>query len=265
MAQDASAVSSQHVRQAFKTMEGRDQQVLGNVDFLAASMNTAGEYLAALNDSDKAAAYKEVMQKLGQFAHEVQAHKALMAQLAEDYQAGPDETDFRALLDQSLKASLEQRPYNPRTDPKLAEFIAALGGEAGSGDGEGNGDGEGGDDMDDDLQVVNEDGGRDWLNKKCPLSMVPAIDLRDPVKDSKGYVYERAVVMEYLRRHATIGGGAKHPVAGVREPLVATELVEATEVVREKRRRRLAETLGADVGNGPNGARGGNDGDFIDV
>ncbi len=44
----------------------------------------------------------------------------------------------------------------------------------------------------------------------CPhRSQVLSLD--EPVKDSRGYVYEKANVLEYLRGH---GAGARHPVAG---------------------------------------------------
>ena len=50
--------------------------------------------------------------------------------------------------------------------------------------------------IDDEIQVETRT--TNFKNAKCPLSLRDLVDLKDPVEDSHGFVYEREDLMRYM-------------------------------------------------------------------
>ncbi|GLC36055.1 hypothetical protein PLESTB_000532900 [Pleodorina starrii] len=246
MSQDAGnvPVSADQVRNAISGLVDREKNMLTNLDAVASSIMTAADYLAILKDSAQVGTYKELLLSLGKLSHEVRAHQGVLLNLGQTYQASLEDTDFQALLDRGLSDSLQRAPYRPEDDRRFKEFTEQVGGAGGSAD---QADGAGDDELGEDEDLREADTGHSLAKTKCPLSMKEVLDLERPVKDHLGYVYEHANIMEYLRGHPN---GRKHPCAGVNGLLRASDLKPAEDVLRAKRRRRLAEAMGADANDG---------------
>jgi len=88
--------------------------------------------------------------------------------------------------------------------------------------------------------------GHGAVNSKCPLTMKDVFDLEDPTADIKGYVYERAAIVEYVRRQAGHGAyaAAQCPAAGTNHAVRVAELRPAREVIRAKKRAEAARRVG---------------------
>ena len=88
--------------------------------------------------------------------------------------------------------------------------------------------------------------GHGAVNSKCPLTMKDVFDLEDPTADVKGYVYERAAIVEYVRRQAGHGAhaAAQCPAAGTNHAVRVAELRPAREVFRAKKRAEAARRVG---------------------
>ena len=88
--------------------------------------------------------------------------------------------------------------------------------------------------------------GHGAVNSKCPLTMKDVFDLEDPTADVKGYVYERAAIVEYVRRQAGHGAyaAAQCPAAGTNHAVRVAELRPAREVIRAKKRAEAARRVG---------------------
>ena len=89
--------------------------------------------------------------------------------------------------------------------------------------------------------------GHGAVNSKCPLTMKDVFDLEDPTADVKGYVYERAAIVEYVRRQAGRGAhaAAQCPAAGTNHAVRVAELRPAWEVFRAKKRAEAARRVAA--------------------
>ncbi|KAG2431366.1 hypothetical protein HYH02_013355 [Chlamydomonas schloesseri] len=288
--QAEAAVSARPVQNAVDNLVLREDGLLSSLTTVTSSISTAADYLTVLGDTEKVAAYKELMLSLGKLTHEIKTHQDVLKQLKTSYEPSAEPTDFRGLLESSLAASLSRQPYEPRSDQAMREFVtglgedpdsvlaAAAGGAGGSGGaaaGGGSGAAADEDDADEDVVEAGGAGGRrGWQNDKCPLSLKNVLDLEVPVQDPVGYVYDKAAVLEWLRRtrgRAGPGGAAQtqaHPVAGCSHFLHESQLLPARAVEREQRRRRLREAMGggaAGGGGGGGGAGAGGEEDVIDV
>ena len=76
--------------------------------------------------------------------------------------------------------------------------------------------------------------------------MKDVFDLEDPTADVKGYVYERAAIVEYVRRQAGHGAhaAAQCPAAGTNHAVRVAELRPARELIRAKKRAEAARRVG---------------------
>lgn len=237
---EAAQVSAQPVRDAIQSLADREQHLITNVGQARQSLLQVVDLVTVLGEDDKLQAYHEIMKSLGQLNHEIAAHKDVVTRFSQTYKPTLKTTAFGDVLDEKLQARLQQQPYNPRADEDLQAFQTAAGLQ------EEGGRGDEGDGQDEDIEVL-DDGGQRWASEKCPVSMKEVLSLTEPVKDSRGYVYEKSSVLEYLRGH---GNGARHPVAGVQGILTREELKPADEVLRAIRRNKLDVLFGNDKGRG---------------
>lgn len=87
-------------------------------------------------------------------------------------------------------------------------------------------------------------------NERCPISFKFLLDLQDPVQDKKGFVYERASILAYIRDKGR-NGAVDSPQAGTSHKVAAADLQPATKVIRGKKR--AAQMKKAAAGSGPAG------------
>lgn len=75
-------------------------------------------------------------------------------------------------------------------------------------------------------------------NKTCPISGRSIFDLKDPVKDKHGYVYEKEYIMQMFQRGTS---AIECPVAGTTHQIKKADLKTAKELLRERQRRKLTQ------------------------
>ncbi|PNW69917.1 hypothetical protein CHLRE_17g698200v5 [Chlamydomonas reinhardtii] len=255
----------------------RENGLITSLSTVTSSISTAADYLTVLGDTEKVAAYKELMLSLGKLTHEIKTHQDALRELGTSYQASAEPTDFRAVLDAALADRLKRQPYEPRSDAAMREFVTGLGEDpdavlAGGAAGGGGAGGQAAEDEDDDVVEQGAGGRRNWTNTTCPLSLKNVLDLDHPVRDPVGYVFDREAVTDWLRRTRRPGLAPAqmqaHPVAGCSHFLREEQLVPAAEVVREQRRRRLQQLMGGGAGGAGGagaGVAGEGEDDIIDV
>ena len=89
------------------------------------------------------------------------------------------------------------------------------------------------------------------VNKRCPLTGKSIMELDDPVRDKRGYVYEKAPLLEYIKRKGQYNNGrAACPVAGAEHMLEKKDITSAHMLIaaikRSERANRNAEAGAAD-------------------
>lgn len=80
---------------------------------------------------------------------------------------------------------------------------------------------------DDEMQVA----GGEFKNIKCVLSQKGIFELADPVEDANKWIWERAVIEEYIQQR---GGRCQNPAAAAGVIITLAELKPARKVMREK-------------------------------
>lgn len=125
-----------------------------------------------------------------------------------------DSFDFEAYLDRKTKYYMASRPKELEF---VIEFDKAVE-KARGGEGE---------------DMVMEDDGADGLrNEKCPMTMRRIEDLDDPVEDNRGFVYERAAIVQYIGRAKS----KECPVAGTQHTVTVAELKPSRMAKKMKQR-----------------------------
>ena len=69
-------------------------------------------------------------------------------------------------------------------------------------------------------------------NRHCPITGTPILELREPVKDSKGYIYEKEAIAAILRSGRDTYRQKKCPVAGAQHMIRWEDLRSAEAQVR---------------------------------
>jgi len=149
-----------------------------------------------LEDPDKVARFRELFKELLSMEHEVNMHTQALQTMKGTYQPANESSDFKGLLDKKIKALLQSHRFEPEAANELKDFDAGTGGGVAA---------------DDD---VVEDGAGDLPYDRCPLTGKSVFDLEDPVADQKGVIYEKAVVVDYIKKKLRAGHDAVCPVAG---------------------------------------------------
>eukprot|EP00955_Chlamydomonas_euryale_P032766 344517-Chlamydomonas_euryale.AAC.9 len=204
------------------------------------------------------ARFRELFKELLSMEHEVNMHTQALQTMKGTYQPANESSDFKGLLDKKIKALLQSHRFEPEAANELKDFDAGTGGGVAA---------------DDD---VVEDGAGDLPYDRCPLTgksvscgavlfgeakylywaelftqdmtcrtcaargcELKVFDLEDPVADQKGVIYEKAVVVDYIKKKLRAGHDAVCPVAGARHVLIMTNLTKPTALERAKRRQML--------------------------
>ena len=91
--------------------------------------------------------------------------------------------------------------------------------------------------IDDDILV--ETGATNFKNAKCPLSLRDLMDLKDPVVDSHGFVYEREDLMIYMSQMRPDRHGRYPCPEAASGTYLTKEEIKASEAVLRLQRQRL--------------------------
>ena len=116
------------------------------------------------------------------------------------YRITGDETDFQKLIEDTvvrLKAE-ERRPFKVEDHPLMKVFLSNAAED------------EAIETIEDGIQVETTKTSN-FKNAKCPLSLRDVMDLKEPVQDSHGFIYEKEDLELYMRQMR----GAKKSVNGM--------------------------------------------------
>jgi len=146
------------------------------------------------------------------------------------YRIGKDSTDFARLIEETaltLKSD-EGSSFDVNNHSLMKVFVNNKDGVAGVEDA-------GNEVIDDDIEI--QGGTSIGKNKKCPLTLVDLIQLKEPVEDSKGFVYEKSALIDYIRTKSMGRGRVRAPIAEVNHYITAREIKPATSILQAQKAR----------------------------
>ncbi len=118
----------------------------------------------------------------------------------------------------------ERRPFKIEEHPLMKVFMSNAAGEDVI------------EQIDDDIQVETRT--TNFKNAKCPLSLRDLVDLKEPVEDSHGFVYEREDLMRYMSQTRPDGRGRYPcPEAASGTTFTKEEIKPAEAVLRLRQRK----------------------------
>mmetsp|Transcript_6794 Transcript_6794/g.15043 ORF Transcript_6794/g.15043 Transcript_6794/m.15043 type:complete len:240 (+) Transcript_6794:110-829(+) len=206
---------SEPIQRALELIANKENDMRSAIAGLKSQIQDIGVMFADGNHPDKVECFRGLMKELLSMDHDVTTRAQALQSARSTYQAGPDITDFKALLEEQQAS---RSSYDPEEEEELKTFDRDTGRAQ-----------EGGDD-----DVVDMNGSGALLNDKCPLTMKSVMELEEAVTDKKGYIYEKKAIMQHLRQNSN--RPVKCPVAGTTHFITAAELQPAHQVSRAKRR-----------------------------
>lgn len=173
----------------------------------------------------KVAQLREALKEVAEVKAEVKAHVAALEQTQEELDMAEEPTDFGAALEEATGQLAED--HRGLAAAELREFDEAVAG---------------GEDIeeDDDLQI--ERGGDIAPNAACPISSIGIMDIKEPVVDQKGFVYEKKFIRDHIRGNG-VNGEVRCPHHGTNHTVSMETLREARAVIRAQRQHRRREEL----------------------
>ncbi|CAK0752887.1 hypothetical protein CVIRNUC_002179 [Coccomyxa viridis] len=217
----------------------KTEDLASNVEVLLESIMDAADVLERSNEDAKVDVCRTATKELLALEAQVRSSAAALKQMARTYMV-PDEgsntnTDFKSLLESAEAAAPAQ------CQPEEHEHYLALedrlwnvhhAGEPMPG----------AEQADEDGDIVMEGSRADISkNPKCPISGVEMLQLKDPVVDEVGFVYEKEAIYDWLRKQP--GGGqqpVRAPIAAVRHSITKSGLKKAFKVVRAQKQKQRA-------------------------
>lgn len=144
------------------------------------------------------------------------------------YHIGKDTTDFTKLIEETaltLKSD-EKASFDANKYPLMKVFMNAKDGVAGMEEAEN-------EVIDDDIEI--QGGSGIGKNTKCPLTLVEVMQLKEPVEDPKGFVYERSALMDYFRKAPKVRGKVRAPMAEVNHYISAKDIKPAMSIIEAQK------------------------------
>lgn len=93
-----------------------------------------------------------------------------------------------------------------------------------------------------DVDEGTQNGGA--VNQACPLSMVPVMQLKEPVLDQMNYCYEKSIVEQFIRSSRSHDGSVPCPQAGTNHKVRLADLRPAREILQLRRKQELLASQG---------------------
>lgn len=198
-------------------------------DVIEATMEAACLY-GGVGASEKVAALRAELESLVQTKHDMESYCLALEGLVSSYSPLPtEETDFASTITSAMQQIVGRSSFAQ----EKAKFMKDFDNEAAPDDTAGGGEQDLGDD--EDIMVT----GDDLLNGTCPFTGKQVIELKDPVEDEKGYIYERSAILAHIQQQGRGQGWCDAPFPGANHRVFAHTLKPSSKVLRQQRRRRL--------------------------
>lgn len=146
------------------------------------------------------------------------------------YRIESKSTDFAKMIEETaltLKSD-DSSSFDINNHPLMKVFMNNKDGLAGM-------EGAGNEVIDDDIEI--QGGNSIGKNTKCPLTLVELIHLKEPVEDSKGFVYEKSALIDYIRKTSRGRGPVRAPIAEVNHCITEKEIRPAKSILEAQRTR----------------------------
>jgi hypothetical protein len=143
------------------------------------------------------------------------------------YRISADSTDFQTLIEDTvvLLKNEERKPFRIEDHQLMKTFLSTASEEDKI------------EQIDDDIQMETTNTSS-FKNSKCPLSLKDVMDLKDPVEDSHGFIYERQDLIRYMdQMRADRNGRYPCPQAASGATISMDEIKPAERVLRLQRQR----------------------------
>ena len=196
-------------------------------------------------DSERVEKLRAAFKELTEVETDARAHVKALAEISKGNHAVPQRQESGAMSVVGFTAAIEQLAQQAKQNPRqqenarnrIAKFEQEIwavnhAGEAMPGQ------------EDEDLVMEPTQG---TINKKCPLCAVPLPELREPVQDEKGYVYEKEFILQYIAAKGR-GGRVACPCPGTTHYVTKDTLEECDHMLSggQQRKRPRAVTLDDD-------------------
>ena len=159
--------------------------------------------------------------------HELELHEKALLRVNSTYNPSGAATDFGSVLAAAAAALAERSPYDVAADPLMTSFEELAKPPEAGGD----------EQIDDDIAIEGGGSGAALAkNTLCQMTMKPILELEQPVQDRVGMVYDKAAMVEYIKKHGGHDQRVPCPVAGTTHTVTLSELRPAAAVVAAKRR-----------------------------
>lgn len=214
------------VHTAMNALAERDNQAAGNLAALKGIMTEFGTMFDVLKDTDKVKELRSHLISLLELEQDVKHHQQAIRLLQQAYQPTMESTDFAKLLAEGIQQIASISKFDPEQSSDCREFDEATGASNKAGD----------EDEEEDLE------GEVAIDKlKCPITLKPVLELKEPVQDSKGYIYEKSgiqAMFEQARKgNPHRWNGSIHcPYQGTRHHITLAELKPSAQVERARKR-----------------------------
>jgi len=198
--------------------------VLGNFDTYFSTIAEATQSMDISKYHEGVEKAKQAMLRLIETQRALMAHSRALDEMQMQYQhpGNAEETNFAALMEAATDRHLSEG-FDAEQSSQYQDFLDKVR-ECGNSQ-------EAAEDEDEDL--VMERGNDLAPNRTCPLCQKELLFLDEPVEDSKGFVYEKKDIVDFISR-PTFNGLA--PISGADHSLSLANLKPARKVLKAQRK-----------------------------
>mmetsp|Transcript_41659 Transcript_41659/g.50518 ORF Transcript_41659/g.50518 Transcript_41659/m.50518 type:complete len:243 (+) Transcript_41659:222-950(+) len=213
-------LDTQGVLNQIHQLEGNGRKFISTIQESVLSFVEVGVSLEKEGKTEQVAKVRECLKRCLEGEREYQGHLRALSSLRGSYECTLQQTDFKSRLTAQASAAPAQEHES------LSEFDQAIwkvnhGDEPMPGQ------------EDEDLLVATQ---AEFANRTCPLSAVNIHDMVEPVEDSKGYIYEKDIIVQWIKSK---GGKAACPVVGTSHTVEEADLKPCHKLRRQQKRRKL--------------------------
>ena len=217
--------SSEPVSRSLDALVNRDIDFLSHVKRMGLLTADIASTLFDLGQTDKVTSLRTKYKDQLSLEHEVNMHMQSLQAHKRAYEPSSATTDFGSEIEEKAMKLMKQSKFDPEKSTQLKDFDKQTGGAQEQ------------DDQDDD---VVDTSANDLKNEKCPITMKSVYELIDPVEDQKGFIYDKAAVIKYIRDKR---GNVACPISGAQHTITENGLKLSTRIERIKRKAKYASAL----------------------
>ncbi|KAG6549832.1 hypothetical protein Mapa_008813 [Marchantia paleacea] len=187
------AAATERIRSAARNLEGTARSLQSDMYAHCILFKMVAEDLERERDSKSVEKIRGALLETVDCTHSLEHHCLALSSLSANFAAGTEVTDFEKVLYETAVESQGAQAFNPRQHTCYEQFNQSVwnihhAGEAAPGQ-----------EQDEIVMLTSQYGVKNTI---CPLSGKPVTQLDDPVRSKDcEHIYEKAAVLEYIRKH----------------------------------------------------------------